>query len=119
MTEGGVRGKSVRNSLADMKVGEEEGEEVLQVLKQRFSCSPWRRPQRSKHCPAVRGEDHARAGGYSLKDCIPWKDSVLQQCVEEEGWAEELLQSGCSPPLAGVQGKSILELHKTYDGIFR
>lgn len=43
----------------------------------------------------------------------------MEKKCEEEGEAEELLWSDRSPPLVEMQGKSILELHKTYDGMFR
>jgi len=32
------------NNCADTKVNEEARKEVVQVLEQRFPCSPWRRP---------------------------------------------------------------------------
>ena len=43
LPERGVR-TCKRNNPADTKVSGEEGEEMLQVLEQRFPCSPWGRP---------------------------------------------------------------------------
>jgi len=82
---------------------------VLQALKQRLPCVPWRRPWWSRYFLAALGDDHAgaaihnavhggphaAAGGYLLKqlqsvespccsrfvlkDCSPWMGPMLEQ----------------------------------------
>jgi len=59
----------VRNNTANPEVREGGGEKVLQVLGQRFPCSPWKfweRPWWSRYSPAAHGEDHAGADIHTV-----------------------------------------------------
>lgn len=76
------------------KVKKEEGEGLLPVLDQRFSCSSWKRPQQSKCFPAATGEEqmstlqtrriHPRAAGYSPKEQQPLDSSCWSRFSQQE-----------------------------------
>lgn len=74
--------KRERNKLADTKVREEVGEEVLQVPEHKFPCSPWRRPQWSRLFPLHREAYHG-AGESGLKEVATHGELSREQAM---GW---------------------------------
>lgn len=73
------------------KVKKEEGEGLLPVLDQRFSCSSWKRPQQSKCFPTATGEEHIRADVHTADLENPPKSSWIfpkeQQPLDSSCWS--------------------------------
>jgi len=65
---------------------------------QSFHCSPWKRSQRSSYFPAACGGDHARAGGYYLKEVWPMEVAHRSQFTLKNfsPWKGPMLNQGKS-----------------------